>query len=155
MTYVPNYSQPPTAIPQAPALQRRTYASPMSFVGITRRTLAWVNKVGGSSPVAAIAAWSAAALFLPTMYVFLVCWYIVVFGLFGLLMIPWRIIRRGHRKQEHYQQAQLATMQMMMVNQQQAMLHNAGLAPAAVAPPPALPTSQPAPPQLPAAPTSA
>lgn len=120
----PVVHSPQLLIPSTPALDKRTYASTMSYVGITRRTTAWVRKVGGSSPVAAVAAWTAAAIFLAAMYVVLVFWYFVTLVIFGWLMIPFRMIRRSHRKQEHLQQAQLATMQQMMVAQQQAMINN-------------------------------
>jgi len=110
--------------PTSPVLEKRTYSSTMSYVGMTRRTTAWVRKTGSSSAVAATVAWSAASLFLLLMYVVLVAWYLVVFVLFGFFTFPFRIIRRGQRKREHLQQTQLATMQTMLVQQQQAMLRN-------------------------------
>ena len=47
---------------------------------------------------------------------------LTIFGLFGLLMIPWRLIRRSQRKNLHVQQTSLATQQAMlqqMATQQQ------------------------------------
>ena len=117
------HSQPAVYIPNAPAMDKRTYASAMSYVGITRRTTAWVKKVG-TSPIAASLAWTAAVCFLAGMYVFLLFWYFVTLVIFGWLMIPFRIVRRSHRKQEHLQQTQLATMQAMLVQQQQQMIQN-------------------------------
>ena len=117
------HSEPRLVLPTTPALEKRTYASSMSYVGITRRTTAWVRKVG-TSPVTASLAWSAAAVFLMTMYVVLAFYYFVTLVIFGWLMIPFRIVRRSHRKKEHLQQTQLATMQAMMVQQQQQMINN-------------------------------
>lgn len=114
---------PVTLIPDAPMLQKRTYASPMSYVGITRRTTAWVRTVS-SNPATSIAAWCAAGAFLAVMYTFLVFYYFVVFVIFGVLTIPFRIVRRSHRKQEHLQRTQLATMQAMLVAQQEALRKN-------------------------------
>lgn len=51
-------------------------------------------------------------------------WYFFTLVIFGWFMIPFRLIRRGSRKQEHLQRAQLATMQAMMIQQQQAMIQN-------------------------------
>jgi hypothetical protein len=55
------------------------------------------------------------------MYIFLVFYYFVTLIIFGWFMVPFRLVRRSHRKQEHLQQAQLATMQAMMVSQQAAL----------------------------------
>ncbi len=108
-------------IPTAPALDKRTYSATLSYVGITRRTTAWVRKVA-TTPALAVLAWTVAVCFLAAMYVFLVLWYFITLVIFGWLMIPFRLVRRSHRKQEHLQRAQLATMQQMMVTQQQAMI---------------------------------
>lgn len=119
--------QPPHAvgpvIPVAPALNKRTYASPLSFLGATRRVLAWVRRVSTSRARFAFA-WIGAILFLLLAYAFLICWYLVIFAVFGLFTIPYRLVRRSQRKALHLQQVQLATMQQMMVNQQEAMIRN-------------------------------
>jgi hypothetical protein len=115
---------PMALLPQTPILARQTYASPMSYVGITRRTTAWVRRVGAATPAAAIAAWFAALTFLGMMYAVLVLWYVVTVVIFGWLLVPFRIIRRGHRRQEHLQRQQLATMQAMLVQQQMALQQN-------------------------------
>jgi hypothetical protein len=112
-------------LPTTPALKKRTYASPMSYVGATRRTTAWVRKVGASSPVAAVFAWVAAIVWLSLMWVVILPIYLfMTLVIFGWFMIPFRLIRRSSRKQAHLQQVQLATMQQMMVQQQQAMIQN-------------------------------
>jgi hypothetical protein len=112
-------------IPTAPALDKRTYASPMSYVGSGRRTTAWIRKTGRSGPAAAVFAWGAGITYLSLMWLVVLPVYLfVTFGIFGVFMIPFRIIRRGSRKQQHLQEVQLATMQQMMVAQQQQMIQN-------------------------------
>jgi hypothetical protein len=122
----PRFQEPRFAplIATNPIMEKRTYASAMSYVGVTRRTTAWVRKVGSTSAAAAYFAWSAAMLFLLFMYVFLIGWYFVVFVLFGFFTFPFRLIRRGQRKQAHVQQTQLATMQAMLIRQQQSLGQN-------------------------------
>lgn len=113
-------TQPVTLIPSAPIMEKKTYASPLSFVGATRRTTAWVRKVGTSTGKA-LAAWTAAVLWLTVMYTFLVFWYAVVFVLLLPITLPFRMIRRSQRKNQQIQEQQLATMQAMMIQQQQAL----------------------------------
>jgi hypothetical protein len=55
------------------------------------------------------------------MWTVITVWYGITIGLFGIFMIPFRLIRRGHRKQVHLQEQQLATMQAMMIQQQRAL----------------------------------
>lgn len=107
-------------VPDNPVMRKRTYAASLSYVGITRRTTAWVRRVGSNS-ASTIAAVIAAIFFLLVMYVFLIFWYFIIFFCFGILTIPYRIVRRSHRKQEHVQKQQLATMQAMLLQQQAAM----------------------------------
>jgi len=113
--------QLPTAlIPDKPITAKQTYAAPLSFVGSTRRATAWVRKVGTNWWKAALAV-ALVLVLVPAVWLFIFTWYLVVFGLFGLFTIPFRLIRRGQRKSLHAQQQQLATMQAMMVQQQQAL----------------------------------
>ena len=121
----PSQTSNPGLFPTVPVLEKRTYSSAMSYVGITRRTTAWVRKAGSRSPVAAGVATLAAVLFLLVMYSFLLVWYtIVLYGPLIFFTLPFRLIRRSQRKNHHLQQTQLATMQTMLVQQQQAMLKN-------------------------------
>jgi hypothetical protein len=121
-------SRPATApqvlIPSTPMMQKQTYAAAMSYIGSSRRIGAWVKRAGAGSPVAAIFAWSAAALAIPLMWMIVTVWYFFTLVIFGWLMIPFRLIRRSHRKQEHIQRTQLATMQAIMIQQQQALQNN-------------------------------
>jgi Flp pilus assembly protein TadB len=106
-------------LPTTPVLDKRTYASPMSYVGATRRTTAWAKKVGASSSVAAVVSWTVAVTWLAAMWVIVLPVYLFfTFFIFGWLMIPFRLFRRSSRKQQHLQELQLATMQQMLVQQQ-------------------------------------
>ena len=153
-------------LPSRPVVESRTYASPMSYVGSTRRLIRWANGVGQSSPAVGALAWTLAIFALIVMwFVVLPVWYFVTVFLFGVFMIPYRLIRRSHRKQEHLQATQLATMQVMLQQQQQQLRQQQAMAPQTVnvgqqvaaapasampsqplAPPPQAP---PSPPQLP------
>ena len=116
----------PTAagiVPDVPIMRKQTYASPMSFVGITRRGTAWVRLVGDNWWKASLAV-VAVLLFLTSMYAIIAVWYVIIFGLFGVFTFPFRLVRRSHRKQEHLQKQQLATMQAMLVQQQRALKQN-------------------------------
>ena len=121
----PTAPSSPDLFPAAPVLKKRTYSSTLSYVGITRRTTAWVRKTGARSTLAAVLATTAAVLFLIIMYAFLIVWYVIVlYGPLILFTLPFRLIRRSQRKSHHLQETQLATMQAMLVQQQQAMLKN-------------------------------
>jgi hypothetical protein len=61
---------------------------------------------------------AAGLMFLFSMYAVIAVWYFVIFFVFGLFMIPFRLLRRGQRKQEHLQREQLATMQALLLQQQ-------------------------------------
>lgn len=112
---------PPSAplVPTMPIVAKQTYASVMSYVGITRRTIAWYKRVGSRGALMAWLAAVGAFYWLVQMYVVITVWYLTVYVLFGVFMIPWRLIRRSQRKSQHLQAVQLATMQAMLVNQQQ------------------------------------
>lgn len=99
-----------------PILRSKTYSSPLSYVGITRRSTAWVRRVSISKPRLTFAI-AAVIVFLALMYAFLLVWYVVVFGVFGIFAFPYRFMRRSSRKQEHLQREQLATMQAMLDEQ--------------------------------------
>ena len=110
-------------VPTAPITAKKTYASPMSYVGSLRRITAWIRNFG-DTPVKAAAAWLLGAAALLTMWTLVTAWYVITVGLFGVFMIPFRLIRRGHRKQIHLQEQQLATMQAMMVTQQHTLVRD-------------------------------
>jgi Flp pilus assembly protein TadB len=81
---------------------KQTYSSPMSFVGSARRLTRWARRGWWAWPLAIVA--------LIFMWTFLVLWYLIVFGLFGIITVPLRLHRRGQRKSLAVQQAQLEEM---------------------------------------------
>jgi hypothetical protein len=119
-------------VPSVPILQKQTYSSPLSYIGITRRGTAWLRGFG-TTPLKTGIGVLGLAVFLAAMYAFLVVWYFVIFVLFGVFAFPYRLIRRSHRKQEHLQKQQLATMQAMLVQQQAVIAQNAEAVRASVA----------------------
>lgn len=110
---------PPTALPTSPIMPKQTYSAAMSYVGITRRTTAFVRRVGAANGAVMALAVIGAIMWLLVMYAVVTVWYLVVGVLFGWLLFPFRLIRRSHRKQEALQKQQLATMQAMLIQQQQ------------------------------------
>lgn len=120
-------------LPTEPVVKSTTYASPMSFVGSTRRLIAWATKLGKRSPTFAALAWVVAILGMLFMWTFLLFWYFVVFFLFGVFTFPYRLIRRGQRKNLHIQKTTLATQQALL-QQQQAMMQHQVQQPVAYAP---------------------
>jgi hypothetical protein len=109
-------------LPTEPVIKSETYASPMSYVGSTRRIVSWASKTAQRSPTYAALAWILGAFALLFMWSFLLVWYFVVFFLFGIFMIPYRLVRRSQRKSLHVQKTTLATQQAMlqqMAQQQQ------------------------------------
>ena len=104
-----------SVVPEVPILTKQTYSSPTSFIGATRRILVWAKQY--QNTYAKIAAYTAVVLFLPAVYALLTVWYTIIFGLFGVVVFPWRLIRRNQRKTNQVQRAQLATMQAMMAGQ--------------------------------------
>jgi Flp pilus assembly protein TadB len=86
----------------------QSYSSPLSFVGSTRRLLGWPGRKTGPT---AIMAWTGVAVALPCIWLFLLGWYLVVFGLFGVITIPLRLLRRHQRKELAVQQKQLEALQ--------------------------------------------
>lgn len=85
-------------LPTEAVIKSKTYASPMSYVGSTRRIAAWMTKAAKRSPAYAVLAWVFGILAMLIMWVFLVFWYFVVFVLFGVFTFPYRFIRRSQRK---------------------------------------------------------
>jgi hypothetical protein len=70
-------------------------AAPMSFAGSGGRLL---NLVRGRdmSPVAAAFAWTGVILGIMLAWTAILCWYLV----FGLMVAPYRIMRRGQRRRK-------------------------------------------------------
>ncbi len=93
----------------------------MSYVGSARRATAWARGIGSSAANVALAilAWSLAVIFIVLMwFAVLPVWYFFTLVIFGWFLIPFRLIMRRQRRQQHLNEVQLATMQAMMVQQQ-------------------------------------
>ncbi len=132
-------------LPTEPVMKAQTYASPMSYVGSTRRIMAWAKKAGVRNAGLAVLVWVVAIFSMLLMWSFLLFWYLFIFGLFGIFVFPFRAIRRSQRKSQHIQRQTLATQQAMF---QQMRGPQADMRPPPSAPlPPPLPPS--AGPQLP------
>ena len=115
-------------LPTEPVIKSKSYAAPLSYVGSTRRIAAWANGTGNRNPSMTVVAWVVAAIALIVVWAFLLVWYSIIFGLFGIFVIPYRLVRRSQRKSTHVQQTTLATQQAMlqqMQAQQQAMVQQA------------------------------
>ena len=110
-------------VPTTPISTPKTYASPMSYVGSFRRVTSWIRNFGDTPPKA-VGGWFLGVTAIAMMWTAVTIWYVITIGIFGVFMIPFRLIRRGHRKQVHLQEQQLATMQAMMIQQQQALVRN-------------------------------
>ena len=103
--------------PDKPVLNKKSYAASLSYVGSARRITAWVKNIGSNAALSVLG-WVAAVLLILAAWTFVTFWYLIVFGLFGVLAFPFRLMRRGQRKQQHVAEAQLATMQAVMLQQQ-------------------------------------
>jgi hypothetical protein len=108
-------------LPTTPVLKSQTYASPMSYVGSTRRIVAWAMSMSKRNPGLAVLGWVLAVLTLLIAWAVIGVWYVLIFGVFGIFMFPYRLIRRSQRKSHHIQKTALATQQAML-QQQQALL---------------------------------
>ncbi len=70
--------------------------APMSFTGVTKRTLRFsrhyqrVHWWSNALAVIGLTVWLTLA------YVLILCWYVI----FGLLLVPYRLIRRSQRRDE-------------------------------------------------------
>ncbi len=105
-------------LPTTPVLKSQTYAAPLSFIGSFRRIAAWASKFAKRSPARAALGWTLGVIAIVLTWAFVACWYLVVFGLFGIFVIPYRLVRRSSRKTRHIQETALATQQAMLQQQQ-------------------------------------
>jgi hypothetical protein len=72
------------------------YAAPLSFAGSANRIARWPQ--GLTHPWAKALAWTLAILLIVMAWFFVATWYTLAFGLFGLWMVPYRLVRRGQRR---------------------------------------------------------
>jgi hypothetical protein len=107
-------------LPQMPVVKGKSYAAPLSFVGSTRRIGALIARLANGNAGIAVALWLTLGwTAISAAWAFIACWYVVIFGLFGIFTFPYRLVRRSQRKSQHLQQVTLATQQAMLLQQQQ------------------------------------
>lgn len=89
----------------APPSSRVVVAAPMSFAGSAQRL--WkLTGLSDSGPARA-ALGLAAVLLIMVVWAAVLCWYLI----FGLLLVPYRIVRRGQRKDKRAQLQHAETLQ--------------------------------------------
>lgn len=115
-------------MPTKPVLEKRTYTATISYVGSFKRIFGWRNRMGehlGTWGVIGITA--AAMLFWLLALVGVTVYYLVLYGIFGILLFPFlfpfRAIRRSQRRREHLEEAQLAAMQASLLRQTEMAQH--------------------------------
>lgn len=130
-------------LPTEPVIKSKTYASPMSFTGSARRIGSWATKTGQRSPMYSALAWALAVIAILFTWAFVAVWYIIIFGIFGVFMFPYRLIRRSSRKSLHMQSTMLATQQAMLQQQAQqaTTIQEPPYGTPGIAPPPAPPSA--------------
>lgn len=124
MSNAPQWSNPTApeeGMPQTPEIRSLTYAPVLSFVGSTRRIMRWAE--GRPSQT-----WWATTLKLSVVGLALIMWWSVVLGWYCLVypmyivffwaIIPYRMVRRNHRRQKHQNDVQIATMQALLKAQE-------------------------------------
>jgi hypothetical protein len=99
---------------------RPVVAAPLSFTGSTERIIrrglipatramwAWRPveppwALGLATIAAFLAAgmlWMTGVYLLAAVWFLVACWYVLIFGVFGLLVIPWRMWRRHQRRMD-------------------------------------------------------
>jgi hypothetical protein len=126
-------------LPSDPALKSISYAAPLSFVGSARRIFGWASGMAKRTGAPAVLLWAMATVATAVAWMFVLGWYVVIFGLFGIFTLPYRLVRRSQRKNLHVQRTSLATQQAMlqqMAAMQQGAAGPMGPYPGAGAPPP-------------------
>ena len=72
-------------------------SAPFSFAGSAQRI--W-KMTDVENPFLKFILALIAIIFIMFAWVFVACWYFVLYVLFGILFIPWRLLRRGSRKRK-------------------------------------------------------
>ena len=72
-------------------------SAPFSFAGSAQRI--W-KMTDVENPFLKFILALIAIVFIMFAWVFVACWYFVLYVLFGILFIPWRLLRRGSRKRK-------------------------------------------------------
>lgn len=72
-------------------------SSPLSFTGSAKRI--W-NITDMDNPVARVALSLIAVVLIIFTWIFVAFWYVLIYVVFGILFIPYRLLRRSSRKQK-------------------------------------------------------
>ena len=79
------------------ASEKVVISAPFSFAGSAQRI--W-KMTDVENPFLKFILALIAIIFIMFAWVFVACWYFVLYMLFGILFIPWRLLRRGSRKRK-------------------------------------------------------
>ena len=79
------------------ASEKVVISAPFSFAGSAQRI--W-KMTDVENPFLKFILALIAIVFIMFAWVFVACWYFVLYMLFGILFIPWRLLRRGSRKRK-------------------------------------------------------
>lgn len=79
------------------ASEKVVISAPFSFAGSAQRI--W-KMTDVENPFLKFILALIAIVFVMFAWVFVACWYFVLYVLFGILFIPWRLLRRGSRKRK-------------------------------------------------------
>lgn len=79
------------------ASEKVVISAPFSFAGSAQRICKMTDV---ENPFLKFILALIAIVFIMFAWVFVACWYFVLYVLFGILFIPWRLLRRGSRKRK-------------------------------------------------------
>jgi Flp pilus assembly protein TadB len=79
------------------ASEKVVISAPLSFAGSAQRI--W-KMTDVENPFLKFLLALIAIVFVVFAWMFVACWYFVMYVLFGILFIPWRLLRRGSRKRK-------------------------------------------------------
>jgi Flp pilus assembly protein TadB len=87
-----------------------TYSAAFSFIGATKRIIGYFGfgkPRQTHGPLVEPVRWAGVSVTLLLAWVLVLAWYVIAFGLLGWFVVPWRMVRRNHRRQRHLQEQQL------------------------------------------------
>lgn len=79
------------------ASEKVVISAPFSFAGSAQRI--W-KMTDVENPFLKFILALIAIVFIVFAWMFVACWYFILYVLFGILFIPWRLLRRGSRKRK-------------------------------------------------------
>lgn len=77
------------------------YASPLSFSGSGSRLTTWGKRASlNRPPWIQISIWILVVSAITVVWALVFSWYVLIYTMFGLWVIPYRLIRRGQRRRK-------------------------------------------------------